>query len=142
LRKQSRKSRIESGGKVVLDTSFIIELLDRGRKDLVYLLAEYDEIIIPWISLYEYLYGHKVGRKISEEELAERKRKIESLGIIDYGSQKLIEKALKLELELTKKGKKIPFSDLLIAAYALLYNADLATLDKTHFEFLKNRLVP
>jgi len=105
-------------------------------------LAEYEEAIIPWISLYEYLYGHKVGRRISDEELLSRKEKVESLGLVAWNNQRVIEEVLKLDLTLTEKGEKIPFSDLLVAAFAEVYDADLATFDKKHFKIIKNRLVP
>jgi len=117
-------------------------MLDRGRKELAELLAEYEEIIIPWISLYEYLYGHKVGRKVSDEELLSRKEKVESLGIIAWSSQEVLKEALKLDFMLIEKGERIPFSDLFICAFTLVYDADLATLDRKHFKIIKNRLVP
>ena len=40
-----KKLRTESDSKVVLDTSFIIELLDRRQEDLVYLLTEYIKLL-------------------------------------------------------------------------------------------------
>jgi len=142
LKRRLKKSRKENGGRLVLDTSFLIEILDRGRKELAELLAEYEEAIIPWISLYEYLYGHKVGRRISDEELLSRKEKVESLGLVAWNNQRVIEEVLKLDLTLAEKGEKIPFSDLLVAAFAEVYDADLATFDKKHFKIIKNRLVP
>ena len=141
MRRRSRKSGVGSGGRLVLDTSFLIEVLDRGRRDLVNVLAGYDEIIIPWICLYEYLYGHRVGRRAGREEVLERKEKVEALGLVYYGDQKIVENALELELELTKRGRKIPFSDLLVASFTLTFDADLATLDEKHFEFIKDRIV-
>lgn len=43
-----------------LDTSIIIEILDRGDVDpLRELLDRYRVLYIPWICLYEYLYGHR-----------------------------------------------------------------------------------
>jgi len=117
-------------------------MLDRGRGELAELLARYDEIIIPWISLYEYLYGHKVGRKIDDKELSFRKEKVESLGLVVWGSQEVLEKTLSLDFMLRKKREKIPFSDLLINAFALVYDADIATFNRKHFRKIGNRIVP
>lgn len=142
MKKLSRKSKRGSGGRVVLDTSFLVEMVDRGRIELAELLAEYEEVIIPWISLYEYLYGHKIGRKISDEKLLFRKKKVESLGLVAWNSQKILQETLKLDFLLAEKGEKIPFSDLLICAFTLVYDADLATFDKKHFKIIENRLIP
>ena len=142
MKRRLKKSRKENGGRLVLDTSFLIEMLDRGRKELAELLAEYEEVIIPWISLYEYLYGHKVGRRIGDEELLSRKEKVKSLGLVAWNNQEVIEEALKLDLMLTEKGEKIPFSDLLVVAFVKVYDADLATFDKKHFKIIRDRLVP
>lgn len=142
MKKSSRKLKKESGGRVILDTSFLVEMLDRGRRELAELLAEYEEIIIPWISLYEYLCGHKIGRRISDEKLLLRKKKVESLGLIIWNSQEILQETLKLDLLLAEKGEKIPFSDLLVCAFTLVYNADLATFDKKHFKIIEERLIP
>lgn len=142
MRERSRRSKRESGGRVVLDTSFLIEMLDGGRRDLAELLARYSEVVVPWVTLYEYLYGHRVGRGISDEELSSRKNRVESLGLIAWGDQRILEEALRLDLELRREGEKVPFSDLLICAFALIYDADLGTLDKRHFRFIEDRLIP
>ena len=61
--------------KVVVDTSFLIELLDRERRDLVDYIID-KEVLIPFIVLYEYLYGYRViGRDVSR-----RKKILEDLG--------------------------------------------------------------
>ncbi len=44
--------------KVVVDTSFLIELLDRGRRELVEYIVD-KEVLIPLVVLYEYLYGYR-----------------------------------------------------------------------------------
>jgi len=97
-----------SKGDIVLDTSFLVEMLDRGRRELAELPAEYEEVIIPWISLYEYLYGHKVGRKISDEKLLLRKKKVESLGLVAWNNQEILQETLKLDFLLAERGRKYP----------------------------------
>ena len=78
----------------VLDTSVLIDIFDRGNEKLLeYILGKYKMIYIPWIVLYEYLYGHKyLGRDINE-----RKRAVEKLGIIYNISQEVLLKALEID---------------------------------------------
>ena len=114
----------------VLDSSVLIKLLDRGDVDLLEeLVSRYDRLYIPWISLYEYLYGHAVlGRSIEE-----RKKALEALGTILWVTQEILTKALEVDIELRKRGEPIPFSDVLIAASALQKGCELVTLDTRHF---------
>ncbi len=114
----------------VIDTSIIIELYDRGNTDLLEeIINRYNTPYIPWIVLYEYLYSHKyLGRSIIE-----RKKAVEKLGRVIGITQDIIIKALEIDVELHKKGTTIPFSDILIAATALVLEAELATLDKKHY---------
>ena len=114
----------------VLDTSIIMELFDRGNTDLLEeIINRYNMPYIPWIVLYEYLYGHMyLGRSIIE-----RKKAVERLGQVIGITQDIIIKAMEIDIELHKKGMTIPFSDILIAATALVLEAELATLDKKHY---------
>jgi len=114
----------------VLDTSVIIEILDGGSTDVVdELLDKYRVLYIPWISLYEYLYGHKyIGKNPIE-----RKKLVERLGVIIWVTQNILLRALELDVSLSKKGLKIPFSDVLIAATAFEMNSELVTMDVRHF---------
>lgn len=118
----------------VLDTSVLIELVDRGREDLLEeIIALCNKVLIPWIVVYEYLYGHKyVGRSISK-----RKEFLEKLGATIWGNQEILLKALEIDVQLHKTGKPIPFSDILIASIALTYNARLLTMDEKHFSRIK-----
>ncbi len=114
----------------VLDTSVIIEIFDRGNTDLLEnILSKYDALYIPWIVLYEYLYGHKyLGKNIES-----RKKAVEKLGQVIGVTQDIILKAMEIDIELHKKGMTIPFSDILIAATAIMLNAELITLDQRHY---------
>ncbi len=118
----------------VIDTSVIIELVDRGREELLEeLIASCNRVLIPWIVFYEYLYGHKyVGRSIDK-----RKEFLEQLGVIVWGNQDILLKALEIDVHLHKVGNPIPFSDILIASIALAYNARLLTMDERHFPRIK-----
>ena len=117
--------------KCVLDTSILIEVFDRGNKGLLKnLVLKYKVIYIPWICLYEYLYGHKY----LDMDIEERKKAVEKLGRVVWDTQKLVLKALEIDVRLRKEGMVIPFSDVLIASITLMLNAELITLDKRHFD--------
>ncbi len=114
----------------VLDTSVLIELFDRGNVEILEgILGRYSALYIPWIVLYEYLYGHKyLGRNIEE-----RKAAVEKLGRVVGVTQEILVKALEIDVSLHKKGQAIPFSDVLIAATALTLQAELVTLERRHY---------
>ncbi|RLG82763.1 MAG: hypothetical protein DRO40_06745 [Thermoprotei archaeon] len=114
----------------VLDTSVVIEIFDRGNTSLLEnIISKYDVMYIPWIVLYEYLYGHKyLGRNIID-----RKKAVEKLGQIIGVSQDIILKAIEIDIDLHKKGLAIPFSDILIAATTIILKAELVTLDQRHY---------
>ena len=68
---------------------------------------------------------------------------MEELGSIVWMEQGLLLKAQEVDVELRRKGRPIPFSDVLVAAAALIFDAELVTLDE-HFkevEGLKLRLL-
>jgi len=107
----------------ILDTSVLIEVLDAGNAGL----------LIPWAALYEYLYGHAyVGGNVRE-----RKRFIEELGAVVWLDQRIVLRALDLDMGLSKNGLRIPFSDLLIAATVLEAREGLVALDERHFKRIK-----
>ena len=114
----------------MLDTSVLIELFDRGNTELLEEIVErYSALYIPWIVLYEYLYGHRyLGRDISD-----RKRAIEKLGQVVGVTQDMILKAMEIDVDLHRRGMAIPFSDILVAATALVLGAELVTLDRRHY---------
>ncbi len=78
-----------------METTLIyLELLDRYRA-----------LYIPWICLYEYLYGHEyIG-----SDVVKRKGFVERLGIIVWCTQRIVLKALDIDMELSRKGLRIPF---------------------------------
>ena len=94
--------------KGVLDTNILIEMYDRGNvKLLEHLLEKYELLLIPWIVMYEYLYGHKyLGRDIKLRKLA-----LEKLGRIVWITQEILMKALKIDISLRKQGCLILFQN-------------------------------
>jgi len=94
------------------------------------IFTRYDGLLIPWIALYEYLYGHAyVGSDVQE-----RKKFVEELGAVVWLDQRIVLRALGLDVGLSKNGLRIPFSDLLIAATALEVGGELVTLDERRFK--------
>lgn len=117
--------------RAILDSSILIRLFDRGDVELLERLeAQYERMRIPWIALYEYLYGHAaLGRGVEE-----RKRAVEMLGDVVWIDQEVLLRALSLDLGLRRSGSTIPFSDVLIAATALHLGCEVVTLDERHFK--------
>ncbi len=114
----------------VVDTSIVIEIFDRGDDILLEnIMNRYSMLYIPWIVVYEYLYGHKyLGRDIDH-----RREAIEKLGRVIGISQEILVKALEIDVELHRKGQTIPFTDILIAATTLVLNAELITADQRYY---------
>ena len=67
-------------------------------------------------------------------DIEERKKAVEKLGRVVWDTQKLVLKALEIDVRLRKEGVAISFSDILIASIILMLNAELITLDKRHFD--------
>jgi len=122
-------------GRAVLDTSVIIEVFERKNIRLLSeLTRRYDELYTAWVCLYEYLFGFKyLGRDIAEE-----KSLVEEALLVAYPDQRTLEEALELDVKLSKRGQKIPFSDVLIAAQARQLEATVVTLDEKHFSRLRS----
>ena len=118
--------------KVVLDTSFIIELLDRGRKELSEYVVKYS-VLIPYVVLYEYLYGYSVLKKDVERP----KKILEGLGEIVWMNQGILMKLLEVSSLLERRGLVLPEGDLIIASISLYYDAPIVTYDVKHFEGLE-----
>ncbi len=125
------------GGKenCILDTSILIDLFDKGDKELLEkLMDKCEHIMIPWVALYEFLYGHRY----IDREIKLYKEAIETLGVVKWLAQDELIKALEIDVELHKKGRPIPFSDVLIAALASTHNGVLVTRNKRHFSRVSN----
>jgi len=114
--------------KVVVDTSVIIEIFEEGNKDLLFKIASYDAYI-SYVSLYEYLWGYRyIGRDYVDE-----KKVLEGFFKVVYPTQEILLKALEIDVDLTKRGERIPQADIFIGATAIVLKARLVTRDVRHF---------
>ncbi len=111
----------------VLDTNIIIELV-RGNKEIIELLKDVDkEYYITSITKFEILVGVP-----KEEELFW----INFFPTLDFDS-KAAEIAASIFKQLEKQGKLIELKNLFIGAVCIANNLPLLTLNKKHFERLK-----
>ena len=121
------------GRLVLIDTSAWIFALRRPPHPLVRdrvdeLLGENRVAIMPMISL-ELLGGTR-----SEGEFKRLKSRLESLHQVPLGKREW-DKAARLAFELRRRGKTIPYTDILIGAVALFYDLILLHIDR-HFDLI------
>ena len=115
--------------KIVVDTSVVIGILERNNKTLLLKIAQYDAYI-SYVTLYEYLYGYcYLGKDYFKE-----KNVVEKLFQVVYPTQELLLKAMEIDVDLSKKGEKVPQTDIVIATTAILLKAPLLTKDLRHFQ--------
>jgi len=118
--------------KILVDTDVLIEAFERRNEAILGKLFNYN-IYVSYVSLYEYLYGFKyIGKDVVKE-----KDMLEKVVNIVYPSQDVILKALEIDVDLSRKGEKIPQADIIIAATAIVLGMPLYTMDLTHFSRLK-----
>jgi predicted nucleic acid-binding protein len=118
--------------KVVVDTSVLVDALEEGDEELLAALVE-REVLVPYVALYEYLYGYLYLGRDAEKE----KRVLEKLFTIVYPDQQVLMKALEIDVALAKEGLRVPQADIIIAATAIAAGAPLLTRDLRHYPRLK-----
>jgi predicted nucleic acid-binding protein len=90
-------------------------MLTRLRNALLdVVLAKYGGLLIPWIALYEYLYGYVYAGS----DFQERKRFVEELGTIVWPNQRTLLRTLELDVSFSENCREIPLLDLSIATTA------------------------
>lgn len=117
----------------VIDTSALIELHKEAREPLAHSLKEKGTVVLSIITLYEYLFGEAYLGK----DITPIKKSLERLYAQQSLDQKILLKTLELDVELTKRGKRLQLRDLIIGATALVRDATLVTEDTEHFARLK-----
>ena len=112
-----------------MDTDVLINALERRDLELLRRLLRY-KVYVPFVVLYEYLYGYAyIGKDyLKEKELVEEGFKVV------YPTQEVILKAMELDVALSKAGLKVSQGDILVAATAITLNRPLATFNLKHFE--------
>ena len=114
-----------------MDTDVLIEALEKRNLELLRRLLKY-KIYVPFVVLYEYLYGYAyIGRDYLNE-----KSIIEEGFTVVYPTQEIVLKAMELDVRLTKAGLKVSQGDILVAATAIMLDKPLATFNLKHFERL------
>ena len=121
---------------VVLDTDVLIEFSKGNPKvgERVKQLQQIEDISTTIFNLEEYLFGiFKNGQK---EEIEQGKNFLNRLKHYDY-TKKELETVTKTKVKLEKEGKKIGLYDECIVGICLAKNEPLFTLNKRHFERVK-----
>lgn len=119
--------------KIVVDTSILIDSLRGGVKWEEFLkgLSPEVELYIPTIVIFELFSGHstkniEVRQKV--EDIIRYLRRVELTEEIARGAGQLYREV----------SQKLEVPDYIIAASALQINAEVATLNKKHFEQIPN----
>jgi hypothetical protein len=88
----------------------------------LFLISEASSVFVVWWACNAFFRGH--GQASAG-------------GLVVWLDQKIVLRALDLDVGLSKDSLKIPFSDLLIAAVALKVEGEPVTLDERHFKRVK-----
>ena len=121
---------------VILDTDVLIEF-SRGNKKIlerVRQLQQIEDISTTIFNLEEYLFGLLKNGQI--EEIEEGKKFLNRIKHHNY-TDKELETVAKTKVKLEKEGKKIGAYDECIAGICISKNEPLFTLNKKHFERVK-----
>lgn len=118
---------------MVVDTSIFIEFLrakDKKKSEL-FALIDSTQIYISSVSLYELLMG-----ATTEEKLSDIKLLTDDLPVLPF-DENVSRKAAEIYHQLRLDNKMIEFRDIFIAASCIVYDFPLKTLNKRHFERIK-----
>jgi len=123
---------------MVIDTNIFIQFLrtsDKTRSEL-YSIDNSSQLYISAVTLYELLMG-----ATSKDKFADIKKLTEDLPVLPFDENVSLQ-AGEIYHFLRKNNKMIEFRDIFIAATCINYNLPLKTLNKKHFQRIKNlRLV-
>ncbi|NEW59718.1 type II toxin-antitoxin system VapC family toxin [Sulfurovum sp. bin170] len=120
--------------RILIDTSVIIDYLRKQNKKSTKfwkLMSEY-ECTISTVTLYELYSGAKKDTQKEDVDILES-----MLEIIPFDALQA-KKASEIFQTLKKKNKLIEFRDIFIASCAISKKIPLATLNKKHFERIKD----
>ena len=120
---------------VVLDTNILIEY-SKGNKEIIKKLDTIHSrnLLITVFTVDEFLYG--LYLRNSPDEIFLGKELLKKLNVLDY-SFNCADKTAELRLKLRKKGQMIDDYDLCIASVCIVNKESLLTLNKKHFQRIK-----
>jgi len=113
---------------IFLDTSALVDALSGPRRSAPALRAAIEDgerVLVPALALYEWLRGPRLP-----EELAAQEALFPKAGAIPFGPEEAVESARLYRALPRPRGREI---DLAIAACALLWDAELWTLNARDF---------
>jgi tRNA(fMet)-specific endonuclease VapC len=119
---------------LLLDSSIVIELFRKKDKESssFYVLSNKNyELCISSITNYEVGIGNRKSHTEYWESLKE------NLRILPF-NHNCSEEAITIYLKLLRENQMIDLADILIAATAITFNMPFATLNKKHFDRIKN----
>lgn len=121
---------------VVLDTDVLINL-SKGNKHVVDKVRELEEtegLAITVLNLEEYLYG--IHKRQNEDEITLGNEFMSKFTVYEY-EKKCASIIAKIKLSLEKTGSRIGDYDECIAGICMANNESLFTLNRKHFERIK-----
>ncbi|MBI4848961.1 MAG: type II toxin-antitoxin system VapC family toxin [Nitrospirae bacterium] len=116
-------------GKVLVDTSILVEYFRKQKKETAILveIARKHSVVISVITEFEWLVGFK------DRELEFGKSLLKNIDVLPFDSKCAL-KARDIYSGLKSQNKLIEIPDIFIAATSLAYNLPLATINKNHFK--------
>ena len=122
---------------ICLDTSVLVDFFRKKRKDKTFffeLSQEYDSFCTSVVTEYEIKIGNSTEQKDFWETFFEK------LKVLPFDSE-VNRIAVEIHDELKSQNKLIEIPDILIAATAIRYGVPLATLNRKHFERIRNLIL-
>ncbi|WP_128545893.1 type II toxin-antitoxin system VapC family toxin [Larkinella soli] len=122
---------------ILIDTSILIDYFRKSEKTktaFFRLIKRYPDIAVSALTKYEIIVG---SSSLQDEFWASL---FESVVLLPFGDEVAVTTA-KIKRDLVRKNQQIGFADMAIAATALVYDMQLATLNVKHFSRVEGLVV-
>ena len=117
----------------IVDTSGLIAYLRKEPPgELVLTLLEEENVFVPAVCVFELLAGVRL-----DKHLQQRRQLLDLTEIVEM-DRNIAEHAAELFTELRSKGITIDNEDLIIAATSVILDMPLLTVNKKHFNYIKD----
>src|SRR5690606_16508290 len=118
---------------MVVDTSVFIEYLRAKdkKKSTLYAIADSTQLFISSVTMYELLMG-----AIDENKQKDIRLLTEDIPVLPF-DESVSKKSAEIYHQLRRENNMIEFRDIFIAATCLVFELPLKTLNKKHFERIK-----